>query len=104
MTPEPERPGWAYYAAVVIFVGVLAFAVLGLVRSSSRAGASGRPTPLAATATDPAIRLVTGRLQTPQIPPRFPTAPTQPPSRTFLYAPSEAAATPLPEAGAQPRR
>lgn len=100
MTPEPERPGWAYYAAVVIFVAVLAFAVLGLVRSSSRAGASGRPAPPAATPTDRAIRLVTGRLPTPQIPPRSSAAPTQPPSRTYLYPPPEAAATPLPEPGA----
>jgi hypothetical protein len=104
MTPEPERPGWAYYAAVVIFVAVLAFAVLGLVRSSSRAGASGRPTPLPTTPPDPAIRLATGRLPTPQIPPPSPSAPTQPPSRIYLYPPPELAATALPEPRAQPPR
>lgn len=104
MTLEPERPGWAYYAAVVIFVAVLAFAVLGLVRSSSRATASGRQTPLPTTPTGLAIRLSTGRLPTPQIPPPSPTAPTQPPSRTYLYPPPELAATTPPESDAQPRR
>jgi hypothetical protein len=104
MTPEPERPGWAYYAAVVIFVAVLAFAVLGLVRSSSRAAASGRQTPLSTTPTDLAIRLATGRLPTPQIPPPSPSAPTQPPSRTYLHPPPPLAATAPPEPGAQPLR
>jgi hypothetical protein len=104
MTLEPERPGWAYYAAVVIFVAVLAFAVLGLVRSSSRAGAAGRTAPLPTPATTPAIRLATGRVLTPQIPPPSPSAPTQPPSRTHLHPPPEVAATTPPEPDAQPRR
>jgi hypothetical protein len=90
---ESASPGWAYYAAVVLFVGVLAFAILGLVRSSSLAGASTRRrsgSPRSSVMPTPAgIRLSTGRIPTPQIPPPSPVAPTEPPSRTYLYPPPE---------------
>jgi hypothetical protein len=86
---ENASPGWAYYAAVVLFVGVLAFAILGLVRSSSLAGASTRSrsgAPRSSAMPTPAgIRLSTGRIPTPQIPPPSPVAPTELPSRTYLY-------------------
>lgn len=88
---ENASPGWAYYAAVVLFVGVLAFAILGLVRSSSLAGASTRGRSGSArpsvTPTPAGIPLATGRIPTPQIPPPTPVAPTEPPSRTYLYPP-----------------
>ncbi|HEV8610725.1 MAG TPA: hypothetical protein VGS98_11755 [Thermoanaerobaculia bacterium] len=107
MERDPERPGWAYYAAIVLFVAVLGFAVLGLVRSSSRAAAAtGRPSTSSSrtTPSPPGIPLATGPVPTPQIPPPSPSAPTQPPSRTYLYPSSELATTAPPEPGAQPRR
>src|SRR4029453_7337593 len=43
MEPDDDaRPRWPYYAAIVLFVAVLAFAVLGLVRSSTLAGVATR--------------------------------------------------------------
>jgi hypothetical protein len=95
------RPRWGYYAALVLFVAILAFAVLGLVRSSSRAGAAGRPS--STTPSPSAIPLAKGPIATPQIPPPPPSAPTQPPSRTILYPPPEVAATAPSEPGDQPR-
>jgi hypothetical protein len=108
MEREPERPASsAYYVAIVLFVAVLAFAVLGLVRSTSRAGAAtGRLATPQITATPSygsAIPLSAGRVPSPQIPPPPPSAPTQPPSRTFLY-PAPGLQTPPPEAGPQTRR
>ena len=104
---DPERPGWGYYAAIALFVGVLAFAILGLVRSTSSAGASdarrGGPSDSAVTPT-PGVALATGRIPTPQIPPPTRSDPTQPPSRTYLHPPPELAATAPPEPAAQPRR
>lgn len=102
---RPDRPGWGYYAAIVLFIGVLAFAVLGLVRSTSLAGASsargGAST--APTPTPGAIRLLTGPVPTPQIPPPTPIAPTRPPSRTYLYPPPELGGATPPAPAGQPR-
>jgi len=107
MEREPERPPWAYYAAIVLFVAVVGFAVLGLVRSTSRAGAAtGRP-PSPSPATTPTAPVTLPRIgpvATPQIPPPPPSAPTQPPSRTYLFAAPELATTAAPSPGAQPRR
>jgi hypothetical protein len=102
--PEPRRVGWTYYAAVVVFLGVLAFAVLGLVRSSSLAGAAQDRKPDASTSTASPTRtvppLASGPVPTPQIPPPIRSFPTEPPSRTYLHSPPEQAAAPQ----AQPRR
>ncbi|HEY6066672.1 MAG TPA: hypothetical protein VIY96_10965 [Thermoanaerobaculia bacterium] len=108
MTEEnDQKPGWPYYAAIVLFVAVLGFAVLGLVRSTSRVGAASdrprAPRP-ATTPSAPAIPLRTGRVPTPQIPPPVPSAPTEPPSRTYLFPAPERATTPPPEPDAPSRR
>lgn len=105
MAREPGRPGWAYYAAVAVFLAILAFAVLGLVRSSSLAGASTRDRSGGATVTrTPAGILLTGPIPTPRIPPPTPSSPTEPPSRTDIHPPPENAA-PAPGAPAnQPLR
>jgi len=107
MEHQPERPAWTYYAAIVLFVAVLGFAVLGLVRSTSRAGAAtGRPPkpPTATTRSQSAIPLSAGPVPTPQIPPPSPSAPTQPPSRTVLYPAPGSATMPPAEPVPQPRR
>ena len=100
--PDPPRAG--YYLAVALFVAILAFAVLGLVRSSSLVGqASHDPgkTPL----PTPTRTVVAGLpVPTAQIPPPTPAEPTRPPSITYLYPPPEASVTAVPEAGDQPRR
>lgn len=103
---DPERASWAYYAAIVLFVAVLAFAVLGLVRSSSLAGAStarGPEKPRSITPLARQISLAAGPVATPQIPPPTPGAPTEPPSRTYIHPPPELAGTPPPAPAAQPR-
>jgi hypothetical protein len=96
--PEPRRVGWTYYAAVVLFLAVLAFAVLGLVRSSSLAGAAQDRKPDASTPsaspTPTVPPLAAGPVPTPQIPPPTRSFPTQPPSRTYLHPPPEQAAVP----------
>lgn len=99
MTGEPRRPGFSYYAAVVVFLAVLAFAVLGLVRSSSVARFSADEP---AAVTTPGV---TPRRPVPtaQIPPPTRSAPTQPPSRTYLHPPPELGVRAEPEP-AQPRR
>lgn len=105
MEREPGRPGWAYYAAVAIFVAILGFAVLGLVRSSSLAGASTQNRSGGANVTPtPAGILLTGPVPTPRIPPPTPSSPTEPPSRTEIHPPS-GNVPPAPEApGNQPLR
>ena len=90
----PSRAG--YYLAIALFLAILAFAVLGLVRASSLGGpASSDPkkTPLPAP-----TRTVIAGLPAPtaQIPPPTPSEPTRPPSVTYLYPP--------PDEGPQPRR
>ncbi|HMA17815.1 MAG TPA: hypothetical protein VKS03_05190 [Thermoanaerobaculia bacterium] len=108
MRSEREKQGWGYYAAIILFIAVLAFAVLGLVRSSSFAGAStGRtdePGMSSPAASPPGVRLTTGPVATPRIPPPTPSAPTEPPSRTYIYPPPEAGAIAVPGPAAQPRR
>ena len=103
---DDARPRWPYYAAIVLFIAGLAFAVLGLVRSSTLAGAATRkevavphPTPT------PRLTLASGPAATPQIPPPTPSGPTQPPSRTFLHPSPELVPTavPPPDPAAQPR-
>src|SRR4029434_11194442 len=77
MEPDDDaRPRWPYYAAIVLFVAVLGFAVLGLVRSSTRARAAvldevavRNPTPT------PRLTLASGPVATPQIPPPTPSGP-----------------------------
>jgi hypothetical protein len=100
--PGPSRA--AYYTAVALFLAILAFAVLGLVRSTSLAGAglgekesAPRPAPTRTPRADAPV-------PTAQIPPPTPSAPTRPPSVTYLYPPPEAPVTASPEPGAQPRR
>jgi hypothetical protein len=101
---DPGPPGVAYYFAIALFLAVLAFALLGLVRSSSRAGAASdereRTPPPAVTPT----AFAGGPVLTPQIPPPTPPAPTRPPSRTYLHPAPEVTAAASPEPGAQPRR
>ena len=105
---DDRRPGWPYYAAIVLFIGVLGFAVLGLVRSSTLAGASTQKENGKARGTTPTSRslLAKGPVATPQIPPPTPSAPTQPPSRTYLHPPPELLPTAElpPEPGGQPRQ
>ena len=109
-SPRPSRA--AYYSAIALFVAILGFAVLGLVRSSTLAvSGSGdrRATPRPPDARTPTAA---GPAPTAEIPPATPSAPTRPPSVTYLYPPPEGtAAGPLPEvtppisdATPQPRR
>ena len=103
MTAPPRPTGWAYYSAVVLFLAVLAFAVLGLVRSTTVARVSGGVSESVVTpAGTPRAR--TGPVPTAQIPPPTRSAPTQPPSRTYLHPPPETVTTPDSEPAAQPRR
>jgi hypothetical protein len=105
---ETRRAGWPYYAAIALFVAVLAFAVLGLVRSSTLAGAPDRSIvsslSSASAVTPRAPALANGPVPTPRIPPPTRNFPTRPPSRTYLHPPPEHAATAAPEPAAQPRR
>lgn len=107
---EDRRPGWPYYAAIVLFIGVLGFAVLGLVRSSTLAGAASQrgAEKDSAKGADPTPRsfLAKGPVPTPQIPPPTPSEPTQPPSRTYLHPPPDVVPTAElpPEPAAQPRQ
>ena len=102
--PDPDPPRARYYMAVAVFLAILTFAVLGLVRVSSlvgpalaRPGATPRPLP---------TRTVIAGLPVPtaQIPPPTVSEPTRPPSTTYLYPPPEESVTAVPDAGTQPRR
>ncbi len=85
-----DRPGWAYYGAIALFVGILAFAVLGLVRSSSPGGARRASSPLAPTkGPDPARFPAAGPPPTIRIPPPTASAAPEPPSRTYIHPPPE---------------
>jgi hypothetical protein len=80
--------------------------VLGLVRSSSLAGAStarGHEQPRPVTPRARPNSLATGPVATPQIPPPTPSEPTEPPSRTYIHPPPELAGTPSPAPAAQSR-
>ena len=101
MSAAVRRPGWSYYFALVLFIAILAFAVLGLVRSSTvvRVVADA---PEGATTPPSAVR--TGPVPTAQIPPPTPSAPTPPPSRTYLHPPPELGATAEQGEAVQPRR
>lgn len=111
-TADPDPPRARYYMAVAVFLAILAFAVLGLVRVSSLVGpASARP---GATPGPLPTRTVGAGLPVPtaQIPPPTPAEPTRPPSTTYLYPPPEESVTAAPgeaaragpDAGTQPRR
>ena len=111
---SPHRVG--YYLAIALFVAILAFAVLGLVRSSTSGGVSSRER------TSPPVptRSFAANLPAPtaEIPPPTPSEPTRPPSVTYLYPPPEteptaepttdpaamAEPTAEPEPESQPRR
>jgi hypothetical protein len=99
---DPPRAG--YYLAVAIFLAVLAFAVLGLVRASSRgssasAGPERIPQPTPTPRADPGQRVPTA-----QVPPLTPAGPTRPPSVTYLYPPPEERVTAIPPDADQLRR
>lgn len=102
-----ERPGWVYYGAIALFVGILGFAILGLLRSSSIVGASparGAARDLPSTkAREPRSVLSAGPQPTIAIPPPTPDAPTPPPSRTYVHPRPEAEAL-YPDPAAEPRR
>jgi hypothetical protein len=102
---EGERPGWAYYGAIALFVGILGFAVLGLVRSSSLVGspagsASREPSP---TKAPPNGVLSAGPVPTVRIPPPTASVATPPPSRTYIHPPPESEAV-YSDRAAEPRR
>jgi hypothetical protein len=104
MSGDPGPPRAGYYLAVALFVAILAFAVVGLVRSSSLVGQASRD-PGKAPLPAPTRTVVAGlSVPTAQIPPPTPAEPTRPPSITYLYPPPEASMTAVPEAGDQPRR
>ena len=87
-----ERPGWAYYGAIALFVGILAFAVLGLVRSSSLAGPAAGSAAIRTSPTKtprPGSILSAGPPPTIHIPPPTPSVATPPPSRTYIHPPPE---------------
>jgi hypothetical protein len=109
--PEPRRPGWAYYAAVALFVAVLAFAILGLVRSSSIGRVASRePETTSGGQTLPSAAAVTPGVPanrpapTAQIPPPTRSTTVSPPSRTYLYPPPERNVTADSAPSTQPRR
>ncbi|MEO8348881.1 MAG: hypothetical protein ABI610_08215 [Acidobacteriota bacterium] len=92
---DDGRPGWAYYGAIALFVGILGFAVLGLLRSSSLVGSA--PTgsasrELAPTKGPAHSVLAVGPPPTIRIPPPTASAATPPPSRTYIHPPPEAEA------------
>ena len=89
-----KRSGWIYYGAIAVFVGILAFAILGLVRSSSVVGASpsGRADRDLSARPGPPSLLATGPQPTIAIPPPTAAVPTPPPSRTYIHPPPGAEA------------
>ncbi|HVE65826.1 MAG TPA: hypothetical protein VNC59_04535 [Thermoanaerobaculia bacterium] len=86
-----DKPRWAYYGAIAVFLGILAFAVLGILRSSSLVGSTSAlprapaPTPTRA----PSGILAPGPPPAIRIPPRTASAATPPPSRTYIHPPPE---------------
>lgn len=93
MRSELERSGWLYYGAIAVFLGILAFAILGLVRSSSVRGATTRGSAPEPTKTPAAASVLSaGPQPTVAIPPATPDAPTPPPSRTYVHPPPETGA------------
>lgn len=102
-----EPPGWAYYGAIAFFVGILGFAVLGLVRSSSLVGAASAGSAsreLAPTkGPGPESVLAAGPPPTIRIPPPTASAATTPPSRTYIHPPPESESV-YSDAAAEPRR
>jgi hypothetical protein len=81
-----------YYGAIALFVGILGFAILGLVRSSSLVGAApSNRAPSERQPTKPAPRsiLSAGRPPTVEIPPPTASVATPPPSRTYVHPPPE---------------
>jgi hypothetical protein len=103
-TPNPHPPRVGYYLAVALFLAILVFAVLGLVRASSVIGA-GSPRPAITPRLVPTRTRIAGLpVPTAQIPPPTPYEPTRPPSVTYLYPPPEESAAAEPEVRAQPRR
>lgn len=101
------RPGLAYYGAIALFVGILAFAVLGLIRSSSlvgtaSAGSASRELP---PTRGPGAKSVlsAGPLPTIRIPPPTASVATPPPSRTYIHPPPESEAV-YSAPAAEPRR
>lgn len=100
------RPGWAYYGAIALFVGIVGFAVFGILRSSSLLGAgpsrtaSRQPVP---TKTPAAGILAAGPPPTIRIPPPVAGVATPPPSRTYIHPPPEAEAV-YSDPAAEPRR
>jgi len=109
--PESRRPGSSYYAAVALFVAVTAFAILGLVRSSSMGRAATRePETTPGRQTSPSAAAVTRTAPpnqpapTAQIPPPTRNATVSPPSRTYLYPPPEKSVTAGSPPATQPRR
>lgn len=98
-----ERPGWAYYGAIALFVGILGFAVVGLVRSSSL-GARSVSSRLAPTkGPGPASLLSARPPPIIQFPPPTSSAATAPPSRTYIHPPPESEAV-YSDPAAEPRR
>jgi hypothetical protein len=106
--PEPRRPGFAYYAAVALFVAVLAFAILGLVRSTIGRAASPEPETTPGQQTSPSAAATTPAANRPaptaQIPQPTRSATVSPPSRTYLYPPPERNVTADSAPPTQPRR
>lgn len=102
-----ERPGWAYYGAIALFVGILGFAVLGLIRSSSLvgaapAGSASREIP-PTKGPGPGSVLFAGPPPTIRIPPPTASVATPPPSRTYIHPPPESEAV-YSDQAADPRR
>jgi uncharacterized protein (DUF58 family) len=108
--PASPRPGWTYYAAVALFVAVIAFAILGLVRSSIGRTASREPETKPGRQTSPSAALVTPTAPanrpapTAQIPAPTRGTAVSPPSRTYLYPPPERNVTAGSAPTPQPRR
>ena len=95
-TPDPDPPRAPYYVAIALFLAILAFAILGLVRASSLVGPV-FPARAGTPRTLPTRTAIAGLpVPTAQIPPPTPSEPTKPPSVTYLYPP--------PDESPQPRR
>lgn len=93
---DSGRSRAGYYLAFALFLAILAFAVLGLVRASSLARPASRD-PKGTPPPAPTRTVIAGLpAPTAQIPPPTPSEPTRPPSVTYLYPP--------PDEGSQPRR
>lgn len=89
------RPGWTYYGAIALFVGILGFAVLGLLRSSSLVGSAPAGTAsrqLTPTRGPSNSVLSAGPQPTIRIPPPTASVATPPPSRTYIHPPPESEA------------